>query len=303
MDTFGYVVLEAMAHGLPVIAPGHLALNELIGDDSGLRFAPENMLYGDDGLANYPFTMPMPPDLRRGAARTERGLRGRIAEALTRLAHDDALYDRLAAGALARVQRLDGRTAATSSRGSTAPRSADTCRTRRSSRRARTACGGAGTRSRRRRPRTRASSSPSNHAATSQRVVHAVRVEVHARPSDREREQQLAARREHPLELRRGLARAQRVERVAVAPEPDVLGHVQAADRLQRAVCERHVEDAAGDRRQALDVDLQRPDVDEGDLRSPPSGSPRGRPASRRPRAGPGAARRSAAPPTTSWWK
>ena len=60
MDTFGYVVLEAMAHGLPVLAPGHLALNELIGDDSGLRFAPENMLYGDDGLCRFPFTVPMP---------------------------------------------------------------------------------------------------------------------------------------------------------------------------------------------------------------------------------------------------
>ena len=96
--------------------------------------------------------------------------------------------------------------------------------------------------------------------------MHAVRVEVHARPADRQREQQLAAGREHPLQLRRRLARAQRVERVAVAPEPDVLGHVQAADRLQRAVRERHVQHAAGDRRQALDVDLQRPDVDERDL-------------------------------------
>ena len=42
--------MEAMGHGLPVIAPGHLALNELIGDDSGLLFPPRNMLYGDDGL-------------------------------------------------------------------------------------------------------------------------------------------------------------------------------------------------------------------------------------------------------------
>ena len=77
MDTFGYVVLEAMAHGLPVIAPGHLALNELIGDDSGLRFAPENMLYGDDGLANFPFTMPLPPTYLEALRHPSEALRRR----------------------------------------------------------------------------------------------------------------------------------------------------------------------------------------------------------------------------------
>src|SRR4051812_8325115 len=54
MDTFGYVVLEAMAHGLPVLAPAHLALRELVEDGvSGLLFASENPLYGDDGLARF----------------------------------------------------------------------------------------------------------------------------------------------------------------------------------------------------------------------------------------------------------
>ncbi|MDA0171298.1 glycosyltransferase family 4 protein [Solirubrobacter taibaiensis] len=103
MDTFGWVVIEAMGHGLPVIAPGHLALNELIGDDSGLLFPAENMLYGDDGLANYPFTMPMPPDLIAALRHPSEAHVDGIAETLTRLAHDDALYERLAAGALARV--------------------------------------------------------------------------------------------------------------------------------------------------------------------------------------------------------
>lgn len=103
MDTYGWVVMEAMAHGLPVIAPGHLALNELIGEDSGLRFSPENMLYGDDGMANYPFTMPMPPELIAALRHPSEAHVDGIAEALTRLANDDALYARLAAGALARV--------------------------------------------------------------------------------------------------------------------------------------------------------------------------------------------------------
>lgn len=103
MDTFGYVVLEAMAHGLPVIAPGHLALNELVDDDSGLRFGPENMLYGDDGLCNYDFTMPIPASYLESLRHPSEAHVDDIAAALTRLAADDALYDRLAAGALAKV--------------------------------------------------------------------------------------------------------------------------------------------------------------------------------------------------------
>ncbi len=103
MDTFGYVVLEAMAHGLPVLAPGHLALNELIGDDSGLRFAPENMLYDDDGLANFTFSAPLPASYLEALRHPSEGYVDGIAAALTRLAADDALYERLASGALARV--------------------------------------------------------------------------------------------------------------------------------------------------------------------------------------------------------
>lgn len=103
MDTFGYVVLEAMAHGLPVLAPGHLALNELIGDDSGLRFSPENMLYDDEGLCRFPFTMPLPASYLESLRHPSEAHVDEIAATLTRLADDDALYDRLAAGALARV--------------------------------------------------------------------------------------------------------------------------------------------------------------------------------------------------------
>jgi glycosyltransferase involved in cell wall biosynthesis len=101
MDTFGYVVLEAMAHGLPVIAPGHLALNELIDDDSGVRVAGENMLYGDDGLCRFDFTNPLPAAYLHALRHPGEGYVDGIADALERLDRD---FDRLARGALERVR-------------------------------------------------------------------------------------------------------------------------------------------------------------------------------------------------------
>lgn len=100
MDTFGYVVLEAMANGLPVLAPGHLALNELIDDDSGARFPGENMLYGDDGLCRFDFTSPLPSAYLEALRNPSEAYVDGIVDALQRI---DADYDRLARGALERV--------------------------------------------------------------------------------------------------------------------------------------------------------------------------------------------------------
>src|SRR5947208_13180889 len=61
------------------------------------------------------------------------------------------------------------------------------------------------------------------HGRDVARRVDPVRVEAHPRAADREGEQQLSAGRDHALELGCGLAGAERVERVAVAAEPDVL--------------------------------------------------------------------------------
>lgn len=105
MDTFGYVVLEAMAHGLPVLAPRHLALTETVQDEvSGLLFPAENMLYGDDARIRFRHVLPPPrrylEALRNPGARYVEG----IAAVLARLAEESGLYDRLAEGALAAVR-------------------------------------------------------------------------------------------------------------------------------------------------------------------------------------------------------
>lgn len=100
MDTYGVVVGEAMAHGLPVLAPRHLALTETIDDEvSGLLFAPENMLYEADTRCAFPYTLPPPryylEALRHPGAAYVDG----IAAALARLEEEPGLHERLAAGA------------------------------------------------------------------------------------------------------------------------------------------------------------------------------------------------------------
>jgi glycosyltransferase involved in cell wall biosynthesis len=105
MDTFGYVVLEAMAHGLPVLAPRHLALTETIEDGrSGLLFQPENMLYGDDTRSAFRHVLP-PPRRYLNALRTpsDRYVRG-IADALARVAAEPGLHEGLAEGAFESVR-------------------------------------------------------------------------------------------------------------------------------------------------------------------------------------------------------
>lgn len=105
MDTFGWVVCEAMAWGLPVLAPRHLALTETIHDGvSGVLFAPENMLYRADTRNAFRHVLP-PPKRYLDALRnpSERYVVG-IADAIARLAEEDALHERLAAGAFESVR-------------------------------------------------------------------------------------------------------------------------------------------------------------------------------------------------------
>jgi|GEM_PF-900081 len=105
MDTYGVVVGEAMAHGLPVLAPRHLALTETIHDgQTGLLFRPENMLYGDDTRCQFRRTLP-PPQRYLNALRNPslEYVQG-ITEAIVRLAQDPALHGTLAAGALEAVR-------------------------------------------------------------------------------------------------------------------------------------------------------------------------------------------------------
>jgi glycosyltransferase involved in cell wall biosynthesis len=104
MDTYGWVVLEAMAHGLPVLAPDYMAMPETVDDGvSGLLFPAENAMYGDDTRIRFRHVLP-PPATYLEALRhpTERYVSG-IAERVAKLAEDRDLHARLAAGALASV--------------------------------------------------------------------------------------------------------------------------------------------------------------------------------------------------------
>jgi glycosyltransferase involved in cell wall biosynthesis len=104
MDTLGFVMLEAMAHGVPVLATRHFAVPELVEDGvSGILVASENPLYGSDGLCRFERTLPPPRSFRRALATPSAAYVDRLAEALVRLAEVPGLHERLAAGALARV--------------------------------------------------------------------------------------------------------------------------------------------------------------------------------------------------------
>jgi glycosyltransferase involved in cell wall biosynthesis len=104
MDTLGFVMLEAMAHGIPVLAGRHFAAPEIVEHDvSGLLFRAENPLYGEDGRCRFPRTLPAPRSFRHALARPSEGYVEEIATMLTRVAEERDLYERLAAGALVRV--------------------------------------------------------------------------------------------------------------------------------------------------------------------------------------------------------
>lgn len=104
MDTYGWVVLEAMAHGLPVIAPDFMALPETVEDGvSGLLFPAENSMYGEDTRIRFRHVLPPPRSYLKALQRpSERYVDG-IAAAITRLAEEPGLYPRLADGAFASV--------------------------------------------------------------------------------------------------------------------------------------------------------------------------------------------------------
>ena len=105
MDTFGYVVLEAMAHGLPVVAPDHLAYRETVQDGvSGLLFPAENMLWRDDTSCRFRHTIPVPRGYLRELQNPSRDYVRGMAASLERLAADPDLHAALANGAFASVR-------------------------------------------------------------------------------------------------------------------------------------------------------------------------------------------------------
>jgi glycosyltransferase involved in cell wall biosynthesis len=104
MDTFGYVVLEAFAHGVPVLAPRHLALTETVEEGvTGLLFDPENMLYEADTRCAFRHVLPPPRAYLERLREPSDAYVASIAAALARLIDEQGLHARLAEGAIAAV--------------------------------------------------------------------------------------------------------------------------------------------------------------------------------------------------------
>ncbi len=100
MDTFGFVILEAMAHGIPVIAPAHPPFDEIVADGaSGLLFAAENQLFDKDTTCRFAKTLPPPRRFQRELSAPSDHYVDGIATAIARLAEDQDLYRHLAEGA------------------------------------------------------------------------------------------------------------------------------------------------------------------------------------------------------------
>lgn len=105
MDTLGFVLLEAMAHGVPPIATHHFAVPELIEDGtSGLVVDAENHLYGEDGLCRFNCTLPPPRRFLEALREPSSPYVESIAAALAKLADDPELCRRLAEGAFEQVK-------------------------------------------------------------------------------------------------------------------------------------------------------------------------------------------------------
>jgi glycosyltransferase involved in cell wall biosynthesis len=106
VDTLGWVVFEAMAEALPIVACDHYALPEMVEDGvSGLLFPHENSLYGSDGLPRFKWLNPtsLPESFLAQLQSPSPGYVEAIAARLARLADDRELLERLSAGALERV--------------------------------------------------------------------------------------------------------------------------------------------------------------------------------------------------------
>jgi glycosyltransferase involved in cell wall biosynthesis len=98
-------VLEAMSHGLPVLAPDHLALAETIEDgSSGLLFAPENMLYDAKARLRFRHVLPPPAGYLQALQAPSVPYVEGIAAAVEAMAADRELHARLAEGAFEAVR-------------------------------------------------------------------------------------------------------------------------------------------------------------------------------------------------------
>lgn len=107
MDTFGFVMLEAFARALPVVAADHFAVPEVVEHGhSGLLVPHENSIYGSDCLLKFPLFLPSHPPaaFQADLARPSEAYVDALAASLARVAEDGGLYERLSTGALETVR-------------------------------------------------------------------------------------------------------------------------------------------------------------------------------------------------------
>ena len=106
VDTFGWVVLEALSYGLPVLASAHFSLPELVEDGvSGVIFPAENSLFTERRVPRYPWFNPTsyPRSFRAALADPGASYVEGIVAAIAKVAADRSRLEHLAEGALARV--------------------------------------------------------------------------------------------------------------------------------------------------------------------------------------------------------
>jgi glycosyltransferase involved in cell wall biosynthesis len=104
-DTFGFVFLEAMAHGVPCIATSHFAVPEIITHEkTGLIVEAENSYFDSNGLPEYDSIAP-DGELVARVREPSSAYVGRLHGAMQLFCEDPRLREALSEGAFQEIER------------------------------------------------------------------------------------------------------------------------------------------------------------------------------------------------------